>query len=102
MLIIRGGPPATPWGLWVGYVLDEHTLPTFRHATTAFKARVGGYFSSEIDRWLLIQLMHIVPPVGASRRIAFPQTSFQFTGAVSVEQITVKNAATAPVQTVVP
>jgi len=46
--------------------------------------------------------MDIVPPVGASRRIAFPQTSFQFTGAVIVEQNTVKNAATAPVQTVVP
>jgi hypothetical protein len=46
--------------------------------------------------------MDIVPTVGASPKFAFPPTSSQFTGAVSVAQITVKNAATAPVQTVVP
>jgi len=49
-----------------------------------------------------MQLMDGVPTVGASQRNTLPLTPFQFTGAVSVEQNTVKNVATAPVQTVVP
>lgn len=64
-------------------------LPGLSHDPTGFKARVGGCFSSEINRWSLIQLINIVPIVGVNPKFASPPTFSQFTSAVSVGSDTV-------------